>query len=414
MTADEFVPMSDQDRKLVITGQLHELGDHSWCPDGCPDRPSDDDEQIEPPEITESRASQAQALTNDREHDQQGGNDPPRRSWQAIDLGPILDGDYERPQPTVGRRSDGHGLFYPGRSHAVAAESEAGKTWLSLAASLDEINAGNDVLYFDFEDEAGAMIDRMLTIGAKRDVIAQRFHYVRPEGPVLWGDVADMLTAWKPTLAVLDGITEAMTMHGLDPLSNKDCAVFGQMLPRRIARHGPAVGSLDHVTKDRDGRGRYAIGAVHKLNGLDGAQYTLESRAPFGIGLTGRSRIRVGKDRPGQLRRHGLASTGGLYWYGDLVVDSHDEDFADVTIEPPTDHGDQGGADTWRPTTLMQRVAAALAEHGDLSQNKIELAVGGNRQNVRDALGFLVLDGYVTDQTPHHLIKPYQPDEVPK
>ena len=94
------------------------------------------------------------------------------------------------------------------------------------------------------------------------------------------------------------------------------------------------MASLDHVTKDREGRGRYAIGAVHKLNALDGGAYILENRHPFGVGRTGRSTVRVAKDRPGQLRRNALPSGNGLHWYGDLVLKSVDEDFAEVTIYP--------------------------------------------------------------------------------
>ncbi len=51
---------------------------------------------------------------------------------------------------------------------------------------------------------------------------------------------------------------------------NTDVARFGQMLPRWLAERGPATVALNHVTKDRENRGRYAIGAVHKLNGLRG------------------------------------------------------------------------------------------------------------------------------------------------
>jgi hypothetical protein len=62
------------------------------------------------------------------------------------------------------------------------------------------------------------------------------------------------------------------------------------------------VALLDHVTKDAQGRGRYAIGAQHKLASIDGAAYSLEVVRPFGRGLTGVARIDVTKDRPGFVR----------------------------------------------------------------------------------------------------------------
>ena len=143
----------------------------------------------------------------------------------------------------------------------------------------------------------------MLTLQVANDVIRERFHYLRPESPITdpvsRGDLAEILGDTHPTFSVVDGVTEGMVLHGLDPLSNKDCATFGQRLPTAISRQGPAVVSLDHVTKSPDGRGRYAIGAVHKLNGLNGGAYLLDNRTPFGIGRKGTSTIKIAKDRPG-------------------------------------------------------------------------------------------------------------------
>ena len=59
----------------------------------------------------------------------------------------------------------------------------------------------------------------------------------------------------------MDGITEAMSLHGLQLQDNNDVARFMVMLPRRFARTGAAALLIDHVTKDRETRGRYAIGA---------------------------------------------------------------------------------------------------------------------------------------------------------
>ena len=176
-----------------------------------------------------------------------------------------------------------------------------------------------------------------------------------------------------PTLAVIDGITEAMTLHGLNPLDNTDAATFGRMLPRRITEAGAAVVSLDHVVKDREGRGRYALGAVHKLNGLDGAAYLLENRTP----VRRRDHRPVHRqDRQGPTRPATAATRsrrrGGMHWYGDLVLDSHAEDFAEVTIEPPHER-----AEDFRPTVLMARIAAALTEHGPLAQRRILAAAQG-------------------------------------
>ena len=92
--------------------------------------------------------------------------EPPRRtSWAPQDLTNILDGTYEPPMPAVGQRSDGPGLFYPGRIHSVAGETEAGKSWLALDAVAIELRAGRAAIYLDFEDTRGGIIGRLLAMG---------------------------------------------------------------------------------------------------------------------------------------------------------------------------------------------------------------------------------------------------------
>jgi hypothetical protein len=319
------------------------------------------------------------------------------RSWQPVDLTAALDGTYEPPRAEVGQRTDEVGLFYPGRQHTISSESEGGKTWLALTAVAQELNAGNGCLFVDFEDDEGGVVGRLLALQVDPKLIRDRFAYLRPEHPiggiVHQTDLVAVLGDLRPTLAIVDGVTEAMTLHDLDPLSNTDVAKFGRLLPARLAAAGAAVVSLDHVPKSTDNRGRYAIGAQHKLAGLNGAAFVLTSRQPFGVGITGRSTLLIAKDRPGQLRRHALPSGEGLHWFADLTITSHDERFADAAIEPPTSHA----AETFRPTTLMRRISEALeANPGGLSKRAIRAAVKGNNDAKDLALEQLVNDGHVT------------------
>lgn len=328
-----------------------------------------------------------------------------RRSWKPVDLSEVLEGAWKPAEPTVGARADGVGLFYPGKVHTVSSESEGGKTWLVLAAVLHELRAGNHVVYVDFEDDEGGIVGRLLTLQADRDTIRQRFHYLRPMDALGTGvhldDLGGVLREHKPTLGVIDGVTEAMTMHGLDPNSNSDAAKFGRLLPRRLADAGAASVSLDHVTKSGETRGRYSLGAVHKLNALDGAAYVLENRDSFGVGITGRSTIRIAKDRPGQLRRHALPSSGGLHWFGDMVMTSHSEDFAELEIAAP----EQRSSNDFRPTVLMSRIMAEIETRGPLSKRMIRSAVVGKTASKDAALDLLILDGYLTEATPHAKVK---------
>lgn len=297
-------------------------------------------------------------------------------------------------------------MFYRGKLHTVSSESEGGKTWLILGAAFEELRAGNHVLYVDFEDDEGGIVGRLLTLQTPAEWIRTRFHYLRPTesvaAPANLADLNDILVAHRPTLAVVDGVTEAMTMHGLDPLSNRDIATFGRILPRRLAAAGCATACLDHVPKDSDARGRYALGGVHKLNGLDGAAYILESREPFGVGLTGRSAVLIAKDRPGQLRKHGHRRKDGLYDFAELVLTSHDDEYAEFEVTPHSPRSDE-----FMPTALMAKISDALQTHGPMSQRQILATVKGKRQYAIDALALLQRDGYVSDKSPHQLLKPY-------
>lgn len=339
-----------------------------------------------------------------------------RRSWQPVDLTDVLAGNYTPPAPTVGARADGAGLFYPGRVHSIASESEAGKTWLALAGVATELAAGNSAIYLDFEDDEGGLVGRLLSLGVDRQAVRDRFAYLKPEEALTAlgnrEDLGQVLGDLRPTLAVLDGITEAMTLHGLEVKDNGDVARFGKMLPSWIAGQGPAAVNLDHVVKDRENRGRYAIGGVHKLNGLNGAAYMLENRTPFGIGLTGRSTVYVAKDRPGQLRRNALPSNGS-HWYADLVLDSTHVDLVEVSLDAPAER-----SETFRPTVLMGRVSEALTRAGQpLTVRDVLDRVKGKRdQDVRSALAALVDEGHVVKENGargahlHRLVKPFGED----
>lgn len=329
------------------------------------------------------------------------------RPWQAVNLEAVLDGSWQPPMPTVGHRTDGVGLLYPGKCHTASGESEGGKSWLALTACLDEMDRGNRAVYIDFEDDEGSTVGRLLMMGAGRDQIRNLFTYLKPWAAVGGNginraDLTEVLGDTTPTIAILDGVTEALALHGYDANKNNEVAAFGQTLPTWIANRGPAVLSLDHVTKNGEGRGRYAIGAVHKLNGLNGAAYVVENRHPFSIGKRGVSYVKIAKDRPGQLRRHAPESSGGLHWFADLVLDATGDAGAEASVEivPP-----QIVEGTFRPTVIMTEIMALITARGPLSKRMIRIGVKGKNETIDAALDQLILDGYLGEKTPHAKLK---------
>lgn len=330
--------------------------------------------------------------------------EPAPRTWAAQDLRSVLDGSYKPPQPTVGRRDDGVGLFYPGRMNSVASESEAGKTWFALIACLQEINDGNHVLYLDFEDDAGGVVGRLLCLGANPADVLEYFHYVRPENSPSDIDLIDlaMILEHSPTLAIVDGVTEGMSLFGLELKDNTDIAKFGRLLLRPLQNAGAAVVTLDHVVKSSENRGRYSIGGVHKLNGLNGVMYILENRRPFGIGLTGKSTIRVAKDRPAQIRKNGLPHSSGMHWFADLVVKSESTEFAEAHLYAPRERDEedrQEDEDQRRLNALKRKVLDALAGAREALTGKgIEDRVSGRAADIRQAVAALVDEGRINTE----------------
>jgi DnaB helicase-like protein/AAA domain-containing protein len=330
--------------------------------------------------------------------------------WTFSDLTPVLDGTHKPAQPVVGARDDGIGLFYPGRVNGIQGESEAGKSWVALISCLTEINRGNHVVYMDFEDSEEGVVGRMLLIGANPRDLAAQFHYVRPgttPTPAALRAFIARIGDLGPSLIVVDGVTEAMVMLGLELKENTEIAKFGRMLLRPLADTGAAVVPLDHVVKNNESRGRYALGGVHKLNAVDGVQYMLEAVRPFGINTEGRSRLRIAKDRPAQIRRHALpGGRNPMHWFADLVIRSEGNDFAEAHLYPPIERREEPVDRTAEEEQAAQQekeiaeregqVLKVLAKSIDpLSKNALEELIPGRASVTRRALTRLVHAGRV-------------------
>ncbi|OPC83046.1 hypothetical protein B4N89_20760 [Embleya scabrispora] len=315
--------------------------------------------------------------------------------WAPLDLTDVVAGKQLNAAPEFLQRDDGESLLYAGKIHSVSGESESGKTWLLLLACAQLIGAGGVVLYLDFEDSAEGIVGRLMALGIPADLILQGLRYCRPDIPIddaARSVIGAVIERDRPGLCVVDGVTEAMNLHGLDPLDNKGAAQFYEAVPRFVARKGPAVAMIDHVVKDAEKRGRYAMGAQHKLAGIDGAAYLVEPIKPFGYGAHGISRVRVAKDRPGRVREHAVGAV-----IGDLQMFSSEDRSVRVELRSPRPYdgppGSAGG--THRPTALMEKVSRIVEETPGLSKASLEALTGGKREAVRAAMELLVREGFV-------------------
>jgi hypothetical protein len=338
-----------------------------------------------------------------------------RVSWRAANLEPIIAGRQPDEPPAILARPDGVHLLYRARLHSVNAEPESGKGWLACQATVEQLAAGENVVYIDYEDTPAAIVSRLRALGADDDAILARLHYVRPDEPVGEsgpGALVDVGAA----LVMIDGVTEALAVEGLDLASNQDVAEFYKRLAHPFANAGSAVLLLDHVVKDREHRGRYALGAGHKLAGVDVA-YRLDVAQPFGREREGLVKVTVMKDRPGFVREH-AADRERIAM---MRLTSSPNGNVDVTLDAPENAGSP-----FRPTTIMERISKALEAETGLTRNAIRATVKGKGTYVDLALELLANEGFI-DIRPdgqarrHYSVNPYRvpvsqpfPDRFPE
>lgn len=161
-------------------------------------------------------------------------------SWEPVDLGPVLAGEVAETLPELGRRDDGVPLIYVGKLHSINGEPESGKSWFALMLCAQVMGDGHSVVYIDFEDSAASVVGRLRVLGVADEVIGTQFVYLRPDEPVTGFErqVADLVSHTAAVLVVVDGVTEAMSTHGLSVKDNDDVARFMRKLPKVIRTPG--------------------------------------------------------------------------------------------------------------------------------------------------------------------------------
>lgn len=383
-------------------------------------------------ELTRLRARKAaEQQYNDEQHlDELHAAPAADSSWAPMDLTAILNGTHVVTEPTLMPRTDGVRLLYPGRVHTFAGESESGKSMVAQAEAARILLEGGRVAYLDFESDASVVVGRILMMGALHDDIAERFLYLRPG--VRPHATANDRHAWQALLgcdldlAVIDGVTEAASVFGVVSKDNDEITAWNRQFARPLAhRTGAAVIQVDHVTKDSESRGRFAIGAQAKMAGLDGASYVVEVKEPLGRGMRGVVSMRIAKDREGGIRPHcgPFRASDRTQEACRVVVDSTTDGVISVTVEPPVINAieSDGRPGEFRPTALMERVSEYLdACRGPVSVSEIERCVTGKTTHIRKAVAALVDEGFVghtigaRNASMHHLMARYRQTEDPR
>lgn len=371
----------------------------------------------DPDQLDYEAADHLEQMVQSFEHRTTGGH---LTSWSPLDMEAVMNGQDLDPPPDLGRREDGQALFYQNALHVIAAEPESGKTFLAVWLAVQTMKDGRRVTYVDFESHPAQILSRALQLGATPDMMRgddPPFRYLRPHDaitadPSMLGEFD--AACHGSDLVILDGMTEALSIHSLDQNSSNDIARFYDLLPRRARRaSGAAVVMIDHVTKAKDTRDRWAIGSQHKLAGVD-VMYLLAPVEPLAQGRHGYARLTISKDRGGHVRQHSLGGRVAGDFHLDATGTATRAWVEGVDGIPRAPDGSE------RPTIIMEKISRWLEDPANAGAytRAIRSAKLGSNEHVNNALHRLRVENWVRVDTQggahrHYVEKPFRADDDP-
>lgn len=264
------------------------------------------------------------------------------------------------------------GWLYPGSTCTVFGEPDAGKSMLLAASTYRIVKDGGEVLWVDYEMGEPRVVRRLLAFGLTPQEIAKSVRRVHYPSGIPGHELLDAYAGIDA--AFFDGFTGLLGATGGSSNSDTDIDNVYSLILRPMSASGTAVLSLDHVTKDKENRGRWAIGSQRKIGAPDSA-YVFDVVSKFKPGYGGKARLKSSRDRDGVLDVIEYTLTGDMTWR-----------LEDASL----------GDSTMRYTGFMERISIYLEGASDKpSGADIERDIKGNNTARREALRALINEGYV-------------------
>ena len=190
----------------------------------------------------------------------------------------------------------------------------------------------------------------------------------------------------RVTLAIYDASVGAFDLAHLDDGKRGDAEKFARLFVRPFWQQGIATVVIDHVTKSKDGRGRYAIGSERKLGGADVTSASRSSRscAAASPASCGSSTTRTGA---GSYRGRAPANSTSQ------ATPRHTRSDGSSGRHQPTHPAPQ---DSGQPTSWTALPPLELHPDG-LTRSKLYKATSGKRQWLVVGLDLLIGEGFVRD-----------------
>ena len=269
---------------------------------------------------------------HDAEHlDRRPLGRPPSTPFRFADLAVIIAGGITAPEADRLSRDDGVHLCYSARANGFQGEPESGKTWAALLAIARTLTIAGVAVFLDLEDTAAVAVSRLRALGLTDRQIVAGLRYVGREELHAASSVPEVVAAIidaSPDDVLVDSVGEFMVLCDLDENKAEDVLRFRDRVIAPLTGSGSTVYLIDHVTKDKETRGRWARGNGAKLGMMDGAVYSVRSDG-FNQTTAGRIVLTLQKDRHGSLpgtRGDDLAS---------IYVEPRSDGTLHITVDPP-------------------------------------------------------------------------------
>jgi len=255
------------------------------------------------------------------------------------DLGPIVNaiicGTHRRLEPTILHTTANNALVYPMRLNVIMGAPESMKSWTAKYACVQQMIAGNAVVYIDCEESDGitaseriyaialgagiskeTLLDWMMgPVGAdgERDRNKRLFYYKAETGGLdgrSRAQVLRLVRQHKIPFVVLDGFAAAMASHNppLEEDKARDVNMFlsGSVWP--IVNAGAGVLVVDHIAKSSGNQAagsfqqRGPRGSGAKLASVSGVALQAHVVIAGSSWTPGKVELYVSKDRPGRVK----------------------------------------------------------------------------------------------------------------
>ncbi len=333
-------------------------------------------------------------------------------TFDRVDLGPVLAGDWTQPTPELLTRTDGAALLYAGQINGIHGDSGTGKGWVACTAIAEVIRSGQRAMLIDLEDTPTSIVARLRLLGLDDAQISAGLDYRRPQEPFTITAVARLcadVVEGRHALVVIDSLGEAFALAGVDENKDSEVGPWLRNVARPLADTGAAVLLVDHSTKSSDNP-LHPSGSKRKRAAIGGASYLIEAVKPLTRDDGGRLKVTCAKDRHGHHARGEVVAhvvlrpklTGGI----------------DVEIYAPDPPDPDGGADVAVVVIAAQVVRIVKDAEVPLSKSGVRehLKVKASTDRKKAAVEYAVNSGALAiEDGPRgaHILTYAHPLEVP-